>query len=112
MNQEKFYINKCIINMESNEKLKEINIKNLTCYYFDDIIKTEDFDLDNILIDEKSYKNFLVYNISYKILIDYKPLRIRFDKIDGFIRAYDGTRYLGSLQVKNIISFTTGLDIL
>ena len=23
-----------------------------------------------------------------------KPLRIRFDKIDGFITAYDGTRYL------------------
>ena len=34
--------------------LKEINIKNRMCYYFDDIIKTEDFDLDNILIDEKS----------------------------------------------------------
>ena len=32
----KFYINKCIINMESNDKLKEINIKNRTCYYFDD----------------------------------------------------------------------------
>ena len=23
-----------------------------------------------------------------------KPLRIRFDKIDGFIKIYDGTRYL------------------
>ena len=23
-----------------------------------------------------------------------KPLRVRFDKIDGFIRVYDGTRYL------------------
>ena len=23
-----------------------------------------------------------------------KPLRIRFDKVDGFIRVYDGTRYL------------------
>ena len=27
------------------------------CYYFDDKIKLEDFDLDNILIDEKSHKN-------------------------------------------------------
>ena len=27
------------------------------CYYFDDIIKIEDFDLDNIIIDEKSYEN-------------------------------------------------------
>ena len=27
-------------------------------------------------------------------MIDAKPLHIRFDKIDGFIRIYDGTRYL------------------
>ena len=45
-------------------------------------------------MDEKSYKNILVYNIVYKSLVDFKPLRIRFDKIDGFIRIYDGTRYL------------------
>ena len=37
-----------------------------SCYYFDDIIKIEDFDPDNILIDEKSYENILVYIISYK----------------------------------------------
>ena len=34
--------------------------------------------------------------ISYscKSLIDSEPLRIRFDKIDGYIGIYDGTRYL------------------
>ena len=64
-----FYINKCIIKTETNDKLKEIDIKNRTCYYFDNIIKTEDFDLENILIDEKSYENILVYNISCKSLI-------------------------------------------
>ena len=63
-------------------------------YYFDDIIKLEDFDLHNILIDEKSQENILIYDISYKTLIDAKPLRIRFDEIDGFIKIYDGTRYL------------------
>ena len=31
---------------------------------------------------------------SYKVLIRGKPLSIRFDKVDGFIRTYDGTRYL------------------
>ena len=51
-------------------------------------------DLDNILIDEKSYKNIWVYNISYKTLIDSKPLCISFYKIDRFIKVYDGTRYL------------------
>ena len=50
--------------MKSNDKLKETDIKICTCYYFDDIIKIEDFDYDNILIDEKSYGKILVYNIS------------------------------------------------
>ena len=40
--------------MDSNAKLKEINIKNRTCYYFDDMIKIEDFDFD-ILFAEKKY---------------------------------------------------------
>ena len=44
--------------MESNDKLKEIDIKNRTWYYFDDIIKIEDFDFDNILIGERSYEIF------------------------------------------------------
>ena len=39
-----------------------------------------------MLIDEKSFENIYVYNISHKSLIDSKPLSIRFDKIDGFIR--------------------------
>ena len=33
-------------------------------------------------------------NISNKTLIVDKPLRVRFDKIDGFITVHDGTRYL------------------
>ena len=59
------------------------------CYYFNDIIKFEDFDFDNILIDEKSPENILIRDISYRTLIGAKLLHIRFDKIDGFIRVYD-----------------------
>ena len=36
--------------MENNE-LKKVRIKNCTCYYFDDIIKLADFNLDITLID-------------------------------------------------------------
>ena len=38
-------------------KLENHELKNLngTCYYFDDAIKLEDFDLNNMLIDEKSH---------------------------------------------------------
>ena len=45
-------------------------------------------------MDEKSYENILVYKISYKNLIGAKSMRIRLDKIDGFIRIYNGKRYL------------------
>ena len=79
--------------MVSNDKLKEIDTKNHIWNYFKDIIKIEDFILDSILTEQKSYKNILVYNISYKSLIHSKPLHIRFDKIDEFIRVYNGTRY-------------------
>ena len=77
-----------------NKEFRTVCVKNRTCYYFDDITKLEDFDSDNIFIDEKSHKKFLIYGISCKSLIDSKPLHVRLDKIDGFIRIYDGTRYL------------------
>ena len=41
----------------------------------------------------------------YKTSIDSKPLRIRFEKIDGFIRAYDGTRYLVLFGSENMTWF-------
>ena len=59
--------------MENNE-FKKFCIKNFTCYYFSDIIKLEDFDIHNIIIDEKSHENILIYDISYNTLTGSKPL--------------------------------------
>ena len=36
----------------NNSKLKETDIKDCTCYYFDDIFNINDLDLHNILIDK------------------------------------------------------------
>ena len=36
----------------------------------------------------------MVYDISYKTLFGSKPLRIRFDEVDGFIKIYDGVIFL------------------
>ena len=36
----------------------------------------------------------MVYDVSYKALFGAKPLCIRFDKVEVFIRVYDGIRYL------------------
>ena len=69
--------------MESDNKLREIVIKSPTYFYFDGIIKFEDIDLDDILIDEESYENMSVYNISYKVLIGGTPLLLLPDKISS-----------------------------
>ena len=39
--------------MESNYELKETDIKNCMCYYFDDIMRDRNFDFNNLL-EEKS----------------------------------------------------------
>ena len=58
--------------MESKDELKETDIKNGTCYYFNDITKVWDINIysSDILLDEKLYKdkyeNVLTYDISYK----------------------------------------------
>ena len=75
--------------LEHNE-LKKNRIKNRTCYYFDDITKIEDFDIDNIFRDKKSHENNLINDISCKTLMGPEPLHFRFDEIDRFIRIYDG----------------------
>ena len=84
-------------------------------FYFSDIIKFEDFDFDNILINEKVYKNILIYNILHRALIGPKPQHIRFDKINAFIRVYNVTLWNFNdmqyyLALKNMMPFTIGLD--
>ena len=76
--------------MKSNNELKEIDIKNRPCFYFDDIINGTKINFSNILLDKKSYENISVYSISYKSLTGPKRLRIKFDKIDRFIIPTDG----------------------
>ena len=64
-----------------NNKFKNIRLKNRLCYYFHDIIKFEDFDFCNILIDKKSCENILIltYKTLYEILIGPKSFCIRFN---------------------------------
>ena len=42
--------------MESKDELKEIDINNHTCYYFDAIMRVMDIDFSDILLNEKLYK--------------------------------------------------------
>ena len=63
-----------------NNGFKNVCVKNRTCYYFDELIKLEDFEIDNILIDKKSQETILINGITYTILIGSKTLRIRFSR--------------------------------
>ena len=57
-------------------KVKDIDIKNRTYYFFDDIINMKDFDPNNIKINEKSCKDILIYYIGYVTIKDSKYVKI------------------------------------
>ena len=58
-----------------NNKVKDSNIKN-RYYFFDDIINIKTFDLNNIKIDKKPYKNTLIYHFGYVTIKDSKYVKI------------------------------------
>ena len=52
-----------------SNKIKDIDIKNRTYYFFDDIINLKNFDLDIIKRDKKSYKIIFIYCIAYVVMM-------------------------------------------
>ena len=83
-------------------KVKDIDIKNRTYYFFDDIINIKSFNPNNIKIDEKSYKNIFVYYIGY-VTIKYSkyvkinsvnPFYLIFNKVNGYFEKINGNTYL------------------
>ena len=60
----------------------------------DDIINSNDFDINNILLNEKSYEIFFIVDVAHKTLYVIRPLCIIFDKANAYIRKYDRTKYL------------------
>ena len=76
------------------ETTKQINIKNPTYYFYNDIIDIETFDSNMLKLDKKSYKNLDIYNIGYvavkKIGSGYdinsvNPLYFRINNGNGYI---------------------------
>ena len=47
--------------------VKQLNIKNRTYYFYNDIIDLENFESNMLKIDKKSYKDIGIYNIGYII---------------------------------------------
>ena len=82
--------------------IKEINIKNRTYYFFDDMINIEDFDPNLLKIDKKSYKNIDIYYIGYITVKDsyyvkinsVNPLYLIISEVDGYIKEKNRSKYL------------------
>ena len=78
--------------------IKEINIKNRTYYFFDDIINISNFDSSLLKIDKKSYKNIGIYNIEHITMKDshhvkinsVNPLYLIIGVVDGYIEENNG----------------------
>ena len=59
-----------------SNKDKDVDIKNRTYYFFNDIINIKNFDPNNIRVDETSYKNIPIYYIRYVMINDSKKVKI------------------------------------
>ena len=84
-------------------QVKEINIKNQTYYFFDDMINLENFESNLLKIDKKHYKGIDTYYIGYITIkkIDgcenihtVNPLYLLVNHASEYIEEKNGNKYL------------------
>ena len=73
---------------------KQINIRNRTYYFYNDIIDIENFDAKLLKIDKKSYNDINIYNIGHVIkkkisncmnINSVNPLYLGITRANGYI---------------------------
>ena len=84
-------------------KVKKLNIKSQTYYYFNDIINIKDFHSNLLRIDKKRYKDIDIYYIGYitvkKIgdcenINSINPLYLMIHSVTGYFKEKYGEKYL------------------
>ena len=84
-------------------EVKQINIKNRTYYFYNDMINIKDFEPNLLKIDKKSYKNIDIYYIGYITIkkIDdcenihsVNPLYLLVNRANGYIEDKNGNKFL------------------
>ena len=92
-----FIKQKIINHMYKIGVIKQINIKNQTYCFYNNIIDLENFKSNLLKIDKKSYKNIGIYNIGYitikKIddcenIYSVNPLYLLINHANGYIEEY------------------------
>ena len=85
------------------KEVKQIEIKNRTYYFYNDMINLKKFEQNLLKIDKKSYKKIGIYNIGYitiKKIDDYKsvysvnPLYLQVNHANGYIEEKNENKYL------------------
>ena len=83
--------------------VKQINIKNRTYYFYNDMINLKDFESSLLKIDKKHYKGISIYYIRYIIIkkIDdcenihsVNPFYLLVNHASGYIEENNGNKYL------------------
>ena len=83
--------------------IKQINIKNRTYHFLNDIINIEEFDSNLLKIDKKSYKDIDIYyagyitikrNGDYENIYSVNLLYLIIGKVDRHIEENNGNKYL------------------
>ena len=69
-------------------EVKQINIKNQTYYFYNDIIKLTNFESNLLKIDKKSYKN-----IGDQIIYSVNPLYLQVNHANGYIEEKNKNKY-------------------
>ena len=79
---------------------KQLNIKNRTFYFYNDLIHIKNLDPKLLKLDKKSSMDINIYHIGYvtkkpEYNIDsVNPLYLLVGEIDGFIEEKEGSKYL------------------
>ena len=80
--------------------LKQLNIKNRTYYFYNDLINIKDFDARLLKLDKKTSIGLGIYYIGYVTkkpewnVNSVNPLYLMINRIDGFIEEKNGDKYL------------------
>ena len=83
--------------------VKQINIKNRTYYFYNDMISIKNFDPILLKIDRKSYKDINIYNIGYitilknddcETIYSVNPLHLIVNHANGYIAEKGMNKYL------------------
>ena len=85
------------------KEVKEINIKNRTYYFFDDMIDIRNFHSNLLKIDKKPYKDVDIYYIGYITIKKFSdcenihsvnPLYLIIHSATGYFKEKNGEKYL------------------